>query len=183
MTLNLTANLGAEPLNAVINLDRGGALFSGGESAVSANVSLGDAVAVLDGQLDLGGATILLADVQANIPDTGDLMVAAGFDDPNLPQDFGQSVSATANLAFTDGALQVSDLDLGSGQTALAGELEVQLSGNVPLISGALAADVLDLSAFASEEEVEGAEPGAGGSRDPRIETPDPPVTVVRPVT
>ena len=50
---------------------------------------------------------------------------------------------------------------------ALVGELEVQLSGDVPFISGALAADVLDLAAFASDEEVEGADPGAGWSRDP----------------
>lgn len=147
-------------------------LLDGGVQGVSATGTLGanqvsfDGVAGIDPLQAKGG-------VEGVVADHPSLFGLMGQPAPRIPEGLGQRVEFGGNLTLTpEMDVFFRDASLALDQNRLAGDIDLNLGGDVPQVTARLAGDRLDFSAMSTDtSEGDGAaNAGAGGWSEARLD-------------
>ena len=156
--LDLTLRPAGGAVEIEAEIGRFSQFLAGEVASVGATLRTGDNRARFDGRASIAGD--VAGRVTADLKRTGEVMQAAGLEDPGLPQGMGQAVILGTDLTYTtDGRLALRDLDLQMDQNRLTGAADVVL-GAVPQVTAQLQAGDLDFSSLAAG----GAADGQAGS-------------------
>lgn len=151
-------------------LDQVGAFIDGEVSDVSATITLPSGEVAFLGRASADGEVD--GQLTAQLGDTNQAMVALGQPPADLPDGFGSAIDASTQVTFTnDQRLSLRDLVMDLGGNSITGEADVELAGQIPVLTARLEAGNLDLSALSGGEsgagEAEAPTETAGWSKDP----------------
>lgn len=153
-------------VNGLQQLLDGGVQGVTGSVNVASNLVRFDGVAGIDPAQAKGGLELSIKDQPA-------LFGLLGQTAPRIPEGLGQQIEASGNLTLTpENQLFFRDATIALDQNRLAGDVDVALGGDLPVVTARLAGDRLDFSAM-STDTTEGdgaANAGSGGWSDARID-------------
>ena len=147
-------------------------LLEGGVQGLTASLVVGDNQVSFDGVAGIDPAQGK-GGLEAYLRDPATLFALAGQTAPRIPEGLGQRIEAEGNLTLTpDMNVFFRNATLALDQNRLAGDVDVDLSGDVPQVTARLAGDVLDFSAMSTDtsDEDGAANVDSGGWSTARID-------------
>ncbi|MCY4337129.1 MAG: AsmA family protein [Litoreibacter sp.] len=170
--VDISALMAGQSLSLSASVDALQTLLDGEIGALEATATLGENAVGFGGAAGMEPAQAK-GDVTVSLRDYDALFAVIGGTKPRIPEGLGQRVELAGALTYTDAAeVFLRDATVQLDQNRLAGDVDVALGGDKPVVVARLVGDVLDFSAM-STDDTSGdgaANAGAGGWSDARLD-------------
>ena len=147
-------------------------LLDGGVQGLTGAITVGSNLVRFDGVAGIEPPQAKGA-LELAIKDQAALFGLLGQTAPRIPEGLGQQIEAQGNLTLTpENQVFFRDATIALDQNRLAGDVDVTLGGDRPIVTARLAGDRLDFSAMSTDttQSDGAANAGAGGWSDARID-------------
>jgi len=171
LTAALSGRMNGTEVSLAARIEETAALLAGNDSAVTVDLSAGDARAGFEGTASTAPAAS--GRLTAELPEPGALFAILGQDEEALPPALGAAARLAADLSYTpEGGVALDGLEAGLGDLTASGALNLALMADPrPRLSGTLALGDINAAALAGTPAS-----GGGGTASPAAGWPTTPL-------